>query len=236
MEIFRGGRESPRRTKRSPPPAARLPRPGQRVKLAVAEGLAGPRRLPKPPEYRGLPAPVPLATPLSWRAPRAPGRGWDGEGKLGARTSERLAEPQAGGEQDEAAGSEPPHSALAVPRPALAPGRRPRPRYLSRPLPASRRDPEPGQGAPPPTSAGAGRGRGEPLAIRSCCVPITLRVARQPRRLPELFPCSRAQAGSVGEITCPPTPACLAKELGVRAGTVEKWWLEGEAFLRYDPT
>lgn len=175
-----------RRAERSPPRAARLPRPRLRVQVAVATGLAGPRGLPGPSDHRGLPpapsAPLPAASSGLRARPAGEGTG-RGSGEVGARTSKhpaRPAEPQEGGEQEEAAGPEPPHPAATAPRPKLAP--RWRRSYLRRPLPAPGRDPERDQGAPPPTSAGARPGRGKLPAARSCCAPSRCARRRGARR------------------------------------------------------
>lgn len=175
-----------RRAERSPPRAARLPRPRLRVQVAVATGLAGPRGLPGPSDHRGLPpapsAPLPAASSGLRARPAGEGTG-RGSGEVGARTSKhpaRPAEPQEGGEQEEAAGPEPPHPAATAPRPKLA--LRWRRSYLRRPLPAPGRDPERDQGAPPPTSAGARPGRGKLPAARSCCAPSRCARRRGARR------------------------------------------------------
>lgn len=214
MEIFRGGRESPRRTKRSPPPAARLPRPGQRVKLAVAEGLAGPRRLPKPPEYRGLPAPRSARHPpllagsararprlgrgrevrgAYLRAPRrAPGRRRAGRGG-GLRAAPFCLGGPAPSARSRAA------AAAAIPEPT--PPRQPAgPRAW------------PGGAAPNQRGGWAGAGR-------ATCNPQLLRPHHAPRRLPTAaptgtFPVLQGPGRLGGRDYLPPHPSLPGK--GVR--------------------
>lgn len=174
LGVSRGGAHTPAqgRTVSSPPPSPGTSGRGARV--GVAARLPGAAWSPE------------RAPTLRWQARR--GRGGDGKGSW-ARTSERPArpaEPQAGGEQDEAAGPEPPHPATAAPRPRSHPGGGPA--TCARPSPP--RSPTRGRRLQP--ARGAGPGRGEPFATCSCCAPPA------PARAGPSSPRPRAKPGRGG--------------------------------------
>lgn len=217
-----------RRAERSPPGAARLPRPRLRVQVALAAGLAGPRGLPGPSDHRGLqPAPsAPLPTASSGLRARPAGEGTGrGSGEVGGAYLQAPCEPRrAPGRRRAGRGGGPRgapsrcNTPVASELPASAP---PRPR----PGPGA----GPGGAAPNQRGgwAGAGRAAGSPQLLR----PITLRLA--PGCTVQTRGGARAPRQTrYGESTSrPPCAASSALELTVRAGADEKWRMEGEAFL-----